>query len=173
MSSVVLFLDCDWSPLRVEPWQRAISDIFVGKVEVVEYSRDRTIRGVTTTYPMPAVVRLIRKFRRDRMAIKFSRLNIYSRDRFRCQYCGTQTPTEDLTFDHVMPRSRGGRTCWENIVAACLPCNKKKANRTPEEADMKLLSRPRKPFSLPVITVRMDGSVPPEWKPYWSADLES
>ena len=106
--TIVLFLDNDWQPLRVEPWTRAITDLFLGKIEVIEYSRDRAIKGIGRDYPMPAVVRLLRRFRRDRQAIKFSRLNIYTRDRFTCQYCGVQSLAEDLTFDHVVPRSAGG-----------------------------------------------------------------
>ena len=77
--TIVLFLDSDWQPLRVEPWTRAITDLFLGKIEVIEYSRDRTIKGVGRHYPMPAVVRLLRRFRRDRQTIRFSRLNIYTR----------------------------------------------------------------------------------------------
>ena len=94
---------------------------------------------------MPSVVRVLRHFKRDRIRLRFSRLNIYARDAFTCQYCGGRRQTEDLTFDHVTPRSRGGRTAWENIVACCIPCNSEKADRTPAEADMKLLSIPRKP----------------------------
>jgi 5-methylcytosine-specific restriction endonuclease McrA len=171
--NAVLFLDADWRPMRVDAWTRAITDLFLGKIEVIEYSRDRTIKGIGREYPMPAVVRVLRRFRRERMVIKFSRLNIYMRDRFTCQYCGERFLSEDLTFDHVVPRSAGGRTAWDNIVTACVPCNARKANRTPREARMKLLRRPAKPRYLPVVTVRMDGrEVPPEWRPYWSAPLE-
>jgi 5-methylcytosine-specific restriction endonuclease McrA len=119
-------------------------------------------------------VRVLRRFRRDRVVIKFSRINIYTRDRFTCQYCSERFLAEDLTFDHVVPRSAGGRTSWDNIVTACVPCNSSKANRTPREAGMTLLRRPAKPRFLPVVTVRMDGrDVPAEWRPYWSAPLES
>jgi 5-methylcytosine-specific restriction endonuclease McrA len=171
--TAVLFLDVDWQPLRVEPWTRAICDLFLGKVEVVEYSRDRTIKGVARDYPMPAVVRVLRRFRRDRQAIKFSRLNIYARDAFTCQYCGERLPTEDLTFDHVTPRARGGRTTWENIVTCCVPCNSSKANRTPAEAGLQLLRKPTKPRWLPAITVAMNPvSTPAEWLPYWSGALQ-
>lgn len=169
----VLFLDAEWRPLRIEPWQRAIADLFLGKVEVIEYSRDRTIQGVSRTYPLPSVVRVLRRFRRDRLRIKFSRVNIYARDGFRCQYCGERFMTEDLTFDHVVPRSRGGRTSWDNVVACCIGCNKAKADRTPAEAGLRLLSRPRKPAYLPAVTVRMNvADVPPEWRAYWSTTLE-
>jgi 5-methylcytosine-specific restriction endonuclease McrA len=171
--NAVLFLDVDWQPMRVAAWSRAITDLFLGKVEVVEYSRDRTIKGVGREYPMPAVVRVLRRFRRERVAIKFSRLNIYMRDRFSCQYCGERFLAEDLTFDHVVPRSVGGRTTWENIVTACVPCNARKANRTPREARMSLRRQPSKPRYLPVVTVRMnERDVPREWRPYWSAPLE-
>ena len=171
--TIVLFLDNDWQPLRVEPWTRAITDLFLGKIEVIEYSRDRAIKGIGRDYPMPAVVRLLRRFRRDRQAIRFSRLNIYTRDRFTCQYCGVQLLAEDLTFDHVVPRAAGGRTAWDNIVTACVPCNSRKANRTPQQASMTLLRKPAKPRYLPTVTVKMDGRhVPQEWRPYWSVTLD-
>lgn len=172
-NQAVLVLDVDYQPLRIEHWQKAVADVFLGKTEVVEHSRDRTIKGIHREYPMPAVVRVLRRFKRERQAIKFSRLNIYSRDAFTCQYCRQQLPTEDLTFDHVVPKSRGGRTTWENIVTCCIECNSTKANRTPAEADMQLARVPKKPRWLPVVTVDMDRRrVPAEWQPYWSATLE-
>lgn len=174
MSAAVLFLDVDFRPLRVEPWQRAMADLFLGKIEVIEHSRDRTIQTVTRAVPMPSVVRVLRRFKRDRIRIKFSRLNIYARDGFACQYCGERKPTEDLTFDHVVPRSRGGRTEWTNIVTACTDCNAAKADRTPSEAGLELHGRPRKPHWLPAVTVRMSGgAIPEEWKAYWRTDLET
>lgn len=169
----VLFLDADWRPLSVRPLKRAMKKIVNGTVEVIEHSRDKTIRSETERHPMPSVVRVLRKFKRERIAIKFSRLNIYTRDNFTCQFCGKGFVTEDLTFDHVIPRSQGGRTCWENIVAACVECNKRKADRKPEEVGMRLLRKPIKPRYLPMITVQMDRRhVPPEWIPYWQAVLE-
>ena len=171
--TIVLFLDADWQPLRVEPWKRAVTDMFLGKVEVIEYSRDRTIRAVTREFPMPAVVRVLRRFRRDRQALRFSRMNIYARDGFTCQYCGQRQMTEDLTFDHVVPRSAGGTTTWENIVTCCVPCNRGKANRTPAQAGMRLLRRPIKPRWLPVVNVLMGHrQVPDEWRPYWNVTLQ-
>jgi 5-methylcytosine-specific restriction endonuclease McrA len=173
MSAAVLFLDHDYRPLRVTSWQRAICDVFVGKVEVIAYSRDRMIQGVDRVHAMPSVVRVLRRFRRDRIRIKFSRVNIYARDAFVCQYDGRRYPTEELTFDHVVPRSRGGRTCWENIVTCCVACNAAKANRTPEEAGMRLRTAPKRPHLLPTVTVRgMDAaSIPDEWRSYWSGSL--
>jgi 5-methylcytosine-specific restriction endonuclease McrA len=171
--TIVLFLDNDWQPLRVEPWTRAVTDMFLGKVEVIEYSRDRMIRAVSRELPMPAVVRVLRRFRRDRQAIRFSRVNIYARDAFTCQYCGQRQVTEELTFDHVVPRCAGGTTTWENIVTCCVPCNRAKANRTPAQARMHLLRRPMKPRYLPVVTVLMGRrQIPDEWRPYWNVTLQ-
>lgn len=173
MNAAVLVLDVGMRPLRVEPWQRAICDLFSGKVEVVEYSRDRTIKGVTREWPLPSVVRVIRHFKRERIQVRFSRLNIYTRDNFTCQYCGVRAPSEDLTFDHVVPRSRGGKTAWENIVTCCIPCNRQKADHTLGESGMRLRCRPKKPAYLPVVTVRMTpGKIPAEWVPYWTTALE-
>ena len=168
----ILVLDVDFLPLRIDHWQSVIADSFLGRLEVVEYSRDRTIKGVSRDYPLPAVVRVLRRFRRDKQAIKFSRLNIYARDAFTCQYCGEQLPSEELTFDHVTPRSRGGRTTWENIVTCCVPCNAQKADRTPLEAGVELRRRPVKPRWLPAVTVAMERHrLPPEWAAYWSGTL--
>jgi 5-methylcytosine-specific restriction endonuclease McrA len=171
--TAVLYLDAQWQRLRVEPWQRAISDLFLGKVEVVEYSEDRTIQGVGREHPMPSVVRVLRHFRRDRIRIKFSRINIYARDRFTCQYCAQRFVTEELTFDHVLPRSRGGRTTWENIVTCCISCNNTKADRTPEEAAMKLRAKPKKPHFIPTIAIRERSfRMPDAWKKYWTGTLD-
>lgn len=175
-AAAVLYLDQSFRPLRVESWQRAIADFVTGKVEVVEHSRDRAIQGVHRTYPMPAVVRVLRKFKRDRIRIKFSRLNIYARDAFTCAYCGEKKLTEDLTFDHVVPRAQGGKTCWENIVTCCggpEGCNAKKADRTPAQAGMQLRFVPKKPRWLPTVTVKMTGKIPREWEGYWAGALES
>jgi 5-methylcytosine-specific restriction endonuclease McrA len=118
-------------------------------------------------------VRVLRRFHRARQAIRFSRANIYARDAFTCQYCGQAQPTEDLTFDHVLPRSAGGKTTWENIVTCCVPCNHGKANRTPQQAGMHLRRRPAKPRWLPSVTVNIDRRhVPEEWRPYWNISLD-
>jgi 5-methylcytosine-specific restriction endonuclease McrA len=176
MNAAVLVLDVGMRPLRVENWQRAICDLFLGKVEVVEWkyhSKDRTIQSASGPWPMPSVVRVLSQFKRDRIRVKFSRLNIYARDKFTCQFCGVRFASEDLTFDHVIPRSRGGKTTWENIVTACVNCNKAKADRTPAEAKMRLLKQPRKPAYLPAMTVKMDTQrIPNEWKPYWTSVLD-
>jgi 5-methylcytosine-specific restriction endonuclease McrA len=173
MNAAVLVLDVGMQVLRVEPWQKAICDVFLGKVEVIEYSKDRTIQGANRTWPLPSVVRTLKRFKRERIKVKFSRLNVYTRDDFRCQYDGQRYPTEELTYDHVNPRARGGKTTWENIVTACVECNKRKADKTLEQSGMRLLKQPKKPAFLPVVSVKMDTrNVPEEWKPYWTAVLD-
>lgn len=134
-NTAVLVLDVDFQPLRIERWQKVFCDALLGKVQVIEtyYSNDRKIHSIGKLYDMPAVVRVLTRFKRERQAIRFSRLNIYTRDGFTCQFCCQQFATEDLTFDHVIPRSRGGKTSWENIVTCCVPCNGSKADRTPAE----------------------------------------
>ena len=175
MQTAVLFLDHAWRPLRVESWERAIADLFLGKIEVVENSRDRTIRTVSREFPMPSVVRVVRKFKRDRIRVKFSRINIYTRDKFHCQYCGLRFMTEDLNLDHVTPKAQGGRTTWENVVCSCVECNSRKADRTPQQAGMRLLTIPKKPTFLPTVAIRNMNSdqIPVEWRSYWTSALGS
>jgi len=106
-SSQTLLLNQGFEPIKVISWQRAITLLFLGKVEVLE-EYDHNIRSVTMIIKIPAVVRLLRAFRRHARPVKFSRVNIYARDNYRCQYCGKKAPISDLTYDHVLPRSQGG-----------------------------------------------------------------
>jgi len=173
MTTPVLFLDYTMMPLRIESWQRAICDLFLKKIEVIEYSEDKTIKGVHEEHLMPSVVRVLRKFDRRKIRVKFSRLNIYARDAFVCQYCAQRFPTELLTFDHVVPKSKGGKTTWDNIVTCCIPCNKGKADRTLAQAGLRLRRRPRKPDFLPHVSEMMARkNRPPEWQGYWSQSLD-
>lgn len=167
-----LLLSQGYEPLGTISWQRAICLLTLGKVEVVE-EYDRDVRSVFLVIKMPAVVRLITRLRRQRQRLKFSRQNVLARDRWRCQYCGEKRPIAQLTYDHVVPRAQGGRTCWENIVTACTDCNARKANRTPEQAGMRLRSRPVRPDWVPVLTIPLAGSVPDQWASYiyWYAEI--
>jgi 5-methylcytosine-specific restriction endonuclease McrA len=169
--TAVLVLDVGMQPLHVQSWKKAMKSLLKGKTEVIEYSRDKTIRCESREMPMPSVVRLLRPLKWKRFRIKFSRINVYARDGFTCQYCKDQLPTEELSYDHVIPRAQGGKTCWENIVTACIPCNRSKANQTPDQAGMKLLSTPKRPTYLPVISVAIDRNTPPEWRNYWKVSL--
>ena len=169
-----LVLDQGYQPHRIVSWQRAVTMLFDGKVEVVE-EYDQDIRSVRFTIKMPAVVRLLRAVR-GRRGVKFSRINVATRDGFSCQYCGQKLPLAKLTYDHVVPRAQGGRTQWENIVMACLPCNGRKAHRTPEQARMQLRKAPIKPAWLPVVSFQVDPacSIPEAWTNwvYWHGALE-
>lgn len=171
---MTLVLDQGYQPHRVVSWQRAVLMLFDGKVEVVE-EYDEEIRSVSISIRMPAVVRLLQRIRGKKRAVKFSRINVATRDGFRCQYCGEKHVLSKLTYDHVNPRSQGGRTTWENIVMACYECNEAKANRTPEQAGMTLLRKPVKPTFLPAITMRFAvDSIPDAWVSwiYWNGALE-
>jgi 5-methylcytosine-specific restriction endonuclease McrA len=169
-----LVLDRGYQPHRIVSWQRAVLMLFDGKVEVVE-EYDDDIRSVSFVIKMPAVVRLLRAVR-GRRGVKFSRMNVATRDGFRCQYCGDKLPLCKLTYDHVIPRAQGGTTCWENIVMACYPCNGRKGCRSPEKMGMRLLERPVRPQWLPLVAFRIDPacSVPEAWMNwvYWHGTLE-
>ena len=144
---------------------------FGGKVEILE-EYEETIRSVSLSIQMPAVVRLIRAVRRRRPVIRFSRINVMTRDGFTCQYCGVVLPMKQLTYDHVCPRSRGGRTSWENVVTACKRCNHAKGDRTPREAAMPLRKAPVKPVWLPSRSVPSTaGPVPETWRTWLAASV--
>jgi 5-methylcytosine-specific restriction endonuclease McrA len=127
-------------PLSLWPWQETIKAVFLGRVEVVS-TYDTVVHSPTFEMRLPSVVSLKSYVAQDRPPA-FTRFNLFLRDSFACQYCGRG---EDLTFDHVIPRSRGGRTTWENIVTACAPCNLAKGGRTPREAGVQPHRSPRRP----------------------------
>jgi len=160
-----LLLSQSYEPIATISWQRAICLLTLGKVEIIE-EYDRDVRSVSVVFKMPSVVRLIRAFRRHRKRVKFSKQNVFARDRWRCQYCGVKGPISDMTYDHVLPRSRGGKTCWENIVTACRDCNARKADRTPEEAGMRPRKRPERPDWVPVFSISVSQSIPDTWRDY-------
>lgn len=169
----VLLLNLSYEPLKVINWKKAITLLCLGKVEVIEeYGRD--IRSVSMTIRLPSVVRLLRMVKRPKRPVRFSRQNIYARDRYRCQYCGSRFPTEELTYDHVLPRSRGGKTEWENIVTCCVTCNRKKGGKTPEEARMHLIRKPVRPTWVPAVRITIGiKEVPNTWRDYlyWNVEL--
>jgi 5-methylcytosine-specific restriction endonuclease McrA len=170
-----LMLDQSYAPIKVISWQRAIRLLTLGKVQVIE-EYDNEVRTSYLVIKVPAVVRLIRGFRRVKKPVKFSRVNIYGRDKYTCQYCGAKKAMDDLSYDHVLPKSRGGRTTWENIVTACSPCNLRKANRTPAEAGMRLTREPTQPVDQPVVMIAISRkSAPAAWRDYlyWTGELDS
>ena len=122
------------------------------------------ITTVHSQIEVPRIVRLLRYDRIPRNTVKFNRRNVFLRDEFRCQYCGARFPTSQLSLDHVVPRSRGGIESWQNIVAACLRCNVRKGNRTPTEANMKLLREPTKPTRSPMLVRQLADPRYASWR---------
>jgi 5-methylcytosine-specific restriction endonuclease McrA len=169
----VLLLNITYEPLKVINWKKAITLFMLGKVEVLEeYSRE--IHSVSFAIKLPAVVRLLRLVKRPSSPVKFSRQNIYARDKYRCQYCGRKFPSEELNYDHIIPKSRGGKTEWTNIVTCCIQCNRKKGGRTPKEAHMKLIRKPSRPTWLPALKITIGyRHVPQSWRDYlyWNVEL--
>lgn len=176
MSAQTLVLNASFEPLKVVPWERAITLWYQGKAEVLK-EHDVTVRAVTFSFKLPSVVRLLHfvKLKR-RPVVQFTRANIYARDEFTCQYCVKKFEPEDLTFDHVVPVAHGGQRGWTNIVTACEPCNRRKADRTPEEAGMMLARIPRRPLVLaPTMKLSIGWKTPADWYDflYWNITLES
>ena len=170
------FRPLSYFPLSVWSWQDAIKAVFLDRVSVLnEY--DAVVRSPSTTFRLPSVIALkdyIPAARRP----AFTRFNVFLRDNFSCQYCLDRLPTHDLTFDHVIPRSRGGHTTWENVVTACGTCNLLKGSRLPRECRM----HPRKPPGQPTTWELQDNgrAFPPNylhesWRDYlyWDSELES
>jgi 5-methylcytosine-specific restriction endonuclease McrA len=169
----VLLLNISYEPLKVINWKKAINLLCLGKVEVLE-EYNREIHSVSFTIRLPSVVRLLKMVKRNKSPVKFSRQNIYARDRYRCQYCGKRYPSEELTYDHVLPKSRGGRTEWNNIVTCCIECNRKKGGRSPREAHMRLVRKPGRPTWVPAIRITIGfREVPQSWRDYlyWNIEL--
>ncbi len=131
-------------PLSLCPWQDAVKAVFLDRVNILsEY--DRAVRSPSIEFKLPSVIALRRYIPTTRRRPAFTRFNVFLRDRFACQYCGTGFPTEELTFDHIVPRSRGGRTTWENVVTACVRCNRAKGDRLANESRMYPLVEPAIP----------------------------
>jgi 5-methylcytosine-specific restriction endonuclease McrA len=168
-----LVLNATYQPLCRVPWQRAITLIFSGKVEVVDEYEDKTIRSVTFELKMPSVIRFLRYLKWRKPQVRFSRENVYARDDGKCQYCARPVTRAEATYDHVVPRKLGGVTKWDNIVIACVACNQKKGGRTPEQARMKLSKVPARPSKLPdtlKLTFSWNTGMPDAWKS-WLRDL--
>ena len=137
------FRPLSYFPLSVWPWQESIKAAVLDRVNIVAVY-DRVVRSPSIEMHLPSVVAL-KQYIKPAAWPAFTRFNVFLRDKFTCQYCGDGFPVQDLTFEHVMPRSRGGRTTWENVVTACGDCNLRKGNRTPRQAGMHLMREPHRP----------------------------
>jgi 5-methylcytosine-specific restriction endonuclease McrA len=165
----VLLLNASYEALGVITMARAVRLVWRGSAETVDLDGDRVLRSQRFVFPAPSVIRLIEyidvRGRQGRSSTKRSR--ILARDRFRCQYCGGRGSAFDLTIDHILPRSRGGRTVAENLCACCLACNQRKGDRTPEEARMPLLSNPSAlTYGMERAVLQYAAHARPEWRKY-------
>ncbi len=159
----VLVLNASYEPLNVTTVRRAHVLVYKGKAEVIE-RLEQPLRSASDTYPWPHVIRLVTYVHVPRaVQRKISRRALFARDGWRCVYCGASGGR--LTLDHVVPRSRGGDSVWENVVTSCAPCNLRKGDRLLEEAAMRLRSKPRPPT--PVLFIRLAAPrIPSRWQPY-------
>lgn len=162
LNSKVLLLNQNYEPMTVVSAKKAIILFYLQKVEIIE-KRAMMVRSQRLAYPLPSIIRLLCYVRVPRKRVELTRRNILRRDGFQCQYCGSKKGP--LTIDHVLPKTRGGLDSWENLVCACVSCNNKKGNKTPEQAHMPLLKTPRKPNYL-FFMQYLIGVSERSWKPY-------
>lgn len=195
LDSKVLVLNRSYLPVHVTSAKRAFSLLYQGIARAVnrEYRtfdfeswaelsvavHDDSIGMVGRLIQVPRVILLIAYDRVPKRHVRFSRYNIYARDRSTCQYCGIRYSKAELNLDHVIPRSQGGLSTWENVVCSCLPCNRRKGGRTPEQARMQLLQVPRRPEWSPFVLQVFGADRPADWAPfmstadvsYWNTEL--
>lgn len=157
-----LLLDSTFFPVRVVGWQKAMILLLSGRAEVVDEYSEIPIRSISQSFNLPKVLRLFNRHKSEKK-VRFTRQNVFWRDAWTCQYCAVRFPAKELTFDHVIPRAKNGETSWENVVTACRACNIKKAAKTLQEANMKLIKPAQKPRWTPVICLRLKEDDPEEW----------
>lgn len=156
----VLVLNFTYEALNITNFQRAVKLIFAGKAELV-HGRERVIASTSFEMRMPSIIRMLYYIKRPMQKVALTKKNILIRDNHACQYCGVHGD-RFMTVDHVIPKSRGGPSQWENLVCACMRCNNRKNNRTPHEANMKLVRKPRQPKYIPWIQIKRN-TLPDEW----------
>lgn len=195
----VLVLNRLWQAVNICSAKRALTLLFEGRAQVVMNAGDGSfhtfnfnqwhdfsqqqpdpecIHTISFRIRVPRVILLVIFDRVPKKEVKFTRHNIFERDRNTCQFCGGVFERKDLNLDHVMPRDRGGPTTWENIVCSCIPCNTRKANRTPAEAGMHLVRKPKRPKWRPFVQVNFGFQQHESWKhfldlAYWNVELGS
>ena len=171
LAEVIHIEDGQYANYDFESW-REISELRATFKE----PHDDWIRSVNFEIQVPRVIRLLSYDRLPRQTVRFNRRNLFARDSNRCQYCGKKFPTSELSIDHVVPRSRGGDTTWENVVCSCVRCNVRKGGRTPDEARMRLFQRPVKPRRSPVLAQQLASQKYASWRnfldeAYWTTEL--
>lgn len=172
VNSPVLVLNQNYEPLNISRVRRAVVLLLRGKAEAVENGLG-VIHTASYSLAIPSVIRIVYMVKRPHLGRKLTRIEVLRRDQFTCQYCGKET--RELTLDHVIPRHKGGRHIWENVVSACIRCNGRKAGRTPKEAGMKLVRQPFTPrisgYYIPQEYLRGNA----EWQkfiPLWQREKE-
>jgi 5-methylcytosine-specific restriction endonuclease McrA len=185
LNTKVLVLNRNYLPVHITSVRRAFTLLYQGAAAAVDSQyqifdfaswsqlsasvHDDTVGLVDRVIRVPRVILLVAYDRVPRRHVRFSRFNVYARDRNTCQYCGIQFPRAELNLDHVIPRSRGGTSTWENIVCSCHTCNRKKGGRTPLQAGMRLLRQPRRPEWTPFMLETFSLRRYREWLPFLSA----
>jgi len=164
----VLLLNASYEPLSLVTAPKALTLVWRRVAEVLEPDRGRFVRTTRFEFELPSVIRLTQYIPiRQRQNRVTNRHRIFARDRYRCQYCGRRGTAFDLTLDHILPKSRGGRTVADNLVTACRACNNRKGDRTPEEARMPLLTNPAALFyGLERVALQQASQARPEWRKY-------
>jgi len=163
-----LVISSTYEPMYRVGWQCAMTLWTAGRVEVLDTYVDRVVRTVERCFELPSIIRFRTGGTPYRGGIRFSRDNVFRRDKGRCQYCHRVVRRHEITYDHVVPRRAGGKTSWQNLVLACRPCNQSKGGRTPEQAGMRLKVRPIEPRSLPAARemLAFEDSMPGSWRPF-------
>lgn len=162
MTVKALVLNLDYTPISVCTVQRAFLLVFLNKAEIVRANSQYSIHTVSQSYPMPSVIKLGRYVNVPYKGVVLSKENVFKRDGFQCQYCGTQ---KDLTLDHLIPKAKGGKTSWNNLVTACKKCNSLKGDYTPEQAGLQLTFKPFKPSYIMYLK-ELSSRIYEEWKPF-------
>ena len=162
LSSAVLVLNANYSPMTICTAKRAISLYFLNKIDVLSNYDDK-INSPSLSLDLPSVIKIKTYIKNNNMAVEISRKNILARDGYKCQYCGIKSKA--LTVDHVIPKFKNGLDSWENLVAACKNCNQIKGEKTPEEAKMPLLKKPKRPNRIHYFQ-RLVKKKQADWRPY-------
>lgn len=158
----VLVLNADFSPLTVCSVQRAFMLVFMNKADLINEVREKKLRSISQSFPFPSVIRVRNYVNVPYKGVVMSRHNIFKRDEGKCQYCGT---TSDLTLDHVVPRSKGGKSTWTNLVTACKKCNSRKSDYSLEKVGMTLKKQPIKPSYISFLKMSI-SSKREDWAPF-------
>jgi 5-methylcytosine-specific restriction endonuclease McrA len=173
LAEVVSLEDGQFMTYDFQTWR----EVSAYRLQNFHEEEDDWVRTATTQIQVPRVIRLLSYERMPKHTVKFNRRNIFARDNNQCQYCGKKFPTQELSLDHIVPRSQGGQSGWENIVCACVNCNVKKGGRTPKQAHMTLIRKPEKPKRSPLLNLKLTHKKYQSWKTfldneYWSVELK-